>query len=230
MYWPLLWLLLWTGVSAAQCSRELTMLERDVPRDTRWVDAIFHEAGCQLKRQPNAERIIDRMWAIKTGRVDALSAITPLPERAAYGFFSRPYDKERIVLLAHEAFAQRIQLNALSDVAQLGVTVIGPQYGFFGPQWATVREQLRKKDHLINYPNWRHGVSVLQRNPTFLLLIPEDSGDEAIAHSSRPLRKLPLIAYQTDVVLMFSRKTVNEADVAVINAAIQRLQQRGFSP
>jgi polar amino acid transport system substrate-binding protein len=230
MMWRVLCLLLWTGASFAQCSRELTMLERDVPSDTRWVDAIFHEAGCALKRLPNTERIIDRMWAIKTGRVDVLSAITPLPERAEYGWFSRPYDRERIVLLAHEAFAQRIRLNTLDDVALLKITVIGPQYGYYGPQWAAVREQLRQKNHLINYPNWRHGASVLLRNPNFLLLIPEDGGDEVIARSPHPLRKLSLIVYQTDVVLMFSRKTVSEADISVINSAIQRLQQRGFSP
>ena len=134
------WLLLWwfCGALAAACTRELSVMDRDVKLDQIWVDAIFSEAGCTIRHLPNAERIIDRHWALKTGQVDFLSAGTPLAERLAYSHFSAPYTQERIVLVAHKSLAQRLNLAAPEALLALGITVIGPHFGFFGDAWQTV--------------------------------------------------------------------------------------------
>lgn len=226
----LLFIIAFNTLVAADCSRELTLLGREVQRDQQWVEAIFKEANCSARQLPSAKRIIDRLWSIKTGQVDLLSAATPLAERLEFARFSIPYDREQVVLIGLSDFVAATPINGLDDVLTKNITLIGPISGYFGPDWERLKSAFKSRKQLLDYSNWLPGASLLIRHPRSLMLITADAAEEAIARSPKKLAVHPVVLYQTDVVLMFSRKTVAEADIATLNEAIKRLQARRFVP
>lgn len=215
---------------AADCGRSYTTMTREVEHDSAWVEQVFAEAGCQLLVQPQAERILDRLWAVKTGEIDFISAATPLPERAEYAWFSLPYRQERVVVLAHAELAAHVQIDSMASLVRSGRPIIGPHFGYYGPDWERTKEQLLALDRFRAYKSWSSASGMLIRKPDHLLVIVDDAARDILAKSRVPMQQLPATLYQTDVVFLFSRKTVSAADVAHVDQAIQRLLQRGVQP
>jgi len=205
-------------------------MEREVSQDRIWVARVFAEAGCRLLVLPSAERILDRLWALKTGQIDFLSAGTPLPERSDYAWFSVPYGQEKIVLVVHQALAPTLKINSLSDLVDSQRTVIAPHFGYYGPDWDASKISLEQRGRLEIYKNWGKARGLLWRKPEHILLIVEDAALDVVAHPKPALVILPKALYQSDVVFMFSRATVTAVEVHLINAAITRLLARGIRP
>lgn len=218
------------GEPTARCSREFRTMEREVDADRDWVLQVFAEAGCRLVVQPHAERMLDRLWSLKVGDIDFISAATPLPERSEYAWFSRPYAQERVVMVVHAALAPAIKVNAMTDLIDVPHAVIGPHFGYYGPDWPATKRALQQRHRFDAYQTWANARGKLLRRPNDILVIVDDAARDVIAESPLPLVILPSVLHQGDIVFLFSRKTVAADDVARIDAAIQRLLARGVRP
>lgn len=227
----LVYLLLFSAISAhANCTREFKTMEREVNADRVWVARVFAEAGCPLLVLPRAERMLDRFWSLKTGQIDFVSAATPLPERLEFAWFSVPYGKERIVMVTHQALAAQIHVKSMPDLLSLQRPVIGPHFGYYGEAWPETKKQLQAAGKFTAYNNWAKARGMLLRQPDSILVIVEDAARDVVAHERPPLVILPESLSESELVFMFGKKTVTEAEVAVINAAIERLLARGIKP
>ena len=226
----ILLLCLFSWPALADCVREFKTLERGVNRDRIWVDRVFAEAGCRLNVLPAADRILDRWWSLKTGQTDLLSAATPLPERSEFAWFSVPYTQEKVVLVVHRAEALTLKIDNMADLMASQRTVIGPHFGYYGPEWEAAKPQLQQLGRFLSYKKWKDAREMLWQKPEQVLLTVEDSALEIVARPKPALVILPTVLYQADLVLMFSRKTVTVEEVELINAAIARLLVRGVSP
>lgn len=213
----------------AQCTRTFTTFEREIAQDKIWVEQVFKEAQCPLKWYPRATRILDRIWAVKAGKVDFISASTPLPERRSFALFSRPYAREKIVVVTDRELAARLSIRKMQDLAELSVGVIGPHFGYYGPDWERTKAALLQQQRFIPYKTVRHADGLIQRHQEHVLIETDDAAAPLIARTPR-LVILPTVLFETDIVLMFSRKTVTEAEIEPINAAITRLLARGADP
>jgi polar amino acid transport system substrate-binding protein len=214
---------------AAECRREFKTMEREVNEDRSWVAKVFAEAGCPLVVLPRAERIMDRLWFLKTGQIDFISAATPLPEREAFAWFSVPYAQEKIVMVVHQTLAEQITISHMTELTRLQRTIIGPHFGYYGPDWPETKKQLQAVNRFEAYNTWAKARGMLVRRPEHVLLIVEDAARDVVRHSKPALVVLPTPLYQAEIVFLFSRKTVSAADVALINAAISRLLARGVT-
>ncbi|HEX4911497.1 MAG TPA: transporter substrate-binding domain-containing protein [Permianibacter sp.] len=218
--------LLWAVGAQAVCTREFKTMSREVPQDTAWVQQVFAEAGCRLIVLPQAERILDRIWSMKIGEIDFISAATPLPERLEFARFSIPYTRERVVVVAHQAVAAESRLQRMVDLISSQRPVIGPHFGYYGPDWPAIKAQLQQADRFRAYKSWPSARGMLLRKPESLLLVVEDAANDIVRNAPLPLTILPTPLFESDVVFMFSRKTVSADDVELINAAIRRIQAR----
>ncbi|NQD35779.1 transporter substrate-binding domain-containing protein [Permianibacter sp. IMCC34836] len=213
----------------ADCSREFKTMEREVNQDRIWVARVFAEAGCPLQVLPRAERMLDRFWSLKTGQIDFVSAATPLPERSEFAWFSLPYGREKIVMVTHKELAGQIRAKSMADLLSEQRTIIGPHFGYYGENWPEIKKQLQAVDRFEAYNNWAKARGMLLRNPDGILMIVEDAARDVVAHERPPLVILPVTLSESELVFMFSRKTVTEPEVALINAAITRLLARGIT-
>ena len=227
--WWLLGLMCLIAPVEAACQREFKTMTREVERDSAWVQQVFAEAGCRLVILPQAERILDRIWSMKIGEIDFISAATPLPDRLEFAYFSIPYAQERVVVVAHQAVAEVTHIERMADLISSKRPVIGPHFGYYGPDWDGVKAQLQQAERFRAYKSWPSARGMLLRKPESLLLVVDDAATGIVNGSPLPLMILPATLFQADIVFMFSRKTVSADDVELINAAIQRLLARGVT-
>lgn len=224
----LCWLLVlcWAVGAQAVCTREFKTMSREVPQDTAWVQQVFAEAGCPLLVLPQAERILDRIWSMKIGEIDFISAATPVPDRLEFARFSIPYTRERVMVVAHGSVAEATRLVKMADLVTSNRTVIGPHFGYYGPDWPDIKQQLQQLDRFRAYKSWPSARGMLLRKPDALLVVVEDAAKDIVKQAPLPLIILPTPLFESDVVFMFSRKTVSADDVELINAAIRRILAR----
>ena len=218
--------LLWAVGAQAVCTREFKTMSREVPQDTAWVQQVFAEAGCPLTVLPQAERILDRIWSMKIGEIDFISAATPLPDRLEFARFSIPYTRERVMVVAHRAVAEASTLERMEDLVRSNRPVIGPHFGYYGPDWPAIKTQLQQADRFRAYKSWPSARGMLLRKPESLLVVVEDAANDIVKDSPLPLMILPQPMFEADIVFMFSRKTVSAEEVELINAAIRRILVR----
>lgn len=218
--------LFWSLSAQAVCTREFKTMSREVPQDTAWVQQVFAEAGCRLVVLPQAERILDRIWSMKIGEIDFISAATPLPDRLEFARFSIPYTHERVMVVAHRAVAETSTLARMADLVRSNRQVIGPHFGYYGPDWPEVKAQLQREDRFRAYKSWPSARGMLLRKPESLLLVVEDAANDIVKNSPLPLMILPQPMFEAEIVFMFSRKTVSAEEVELINAAIRRILAR----
>ena len=224
--WWLLGLMWLIAPVDAACQREFKTMTREVERDSAWVQQVFAEAGCRLVMLPQAERILDRIWSMKIGEIDFISAATPLPDRLEFARFSIPYAQERVVVVAHQAVAEATRIERMADLIDSQRPVIGPHFGYYGPDWDGVKQQLQQAERFRAYKSWPSARGMLLRKPESLLIVVDDAAADIVADSPLPLVILPASLFESDIVFMFSRKTVSADDVELINAAIRRILAR----
>jgi len=222
--------LFFSATVQAQCPRDYRSIDRGVVSEKVWLEQVFNEAGCRIVYVERPKHYTDWLWELKQGRIEVLSAITPLPERLEYGQFSIAYAQESVVVVASSSIAKTVHVKKIIDLLTLNLTVLGPSSGYYGQEWEPVKNELQRKGSLKTYGNWSEAGGLLQEKGNHVAILVDDAARHIVSRSRQKLEILPTALYQSDVVLMFSRKTVTAAEVEQFNAAIKRLLQRGVKP
>lgn len=234
--------LLWALAQGAQaaCSKPLTMVAEEWPPysytdtdgqqmglDIALARAIVGEAGCALVILP-AVPPVRRTLLFEQGQVDLLLAASDRPARHRVARFTIAYRQETVGLfaLASHAAAYRA-VDSFAAVDALGLSVLAPRVGWYGPAFARHVPTLRGAGRLYDYGTIDQGMRMLSAERAQLIIGDVAALNDAASQAHLTLHQLPVAVYSTPVHLMLSRASTTAADVAALDAAIARLEQSG---
>ena len=195
--------------------------------DLELLRAIFKEARCSLVTLPELPTA-RRQLLFQQGGLDLMLAASATPERLSYARFSIAYRDETVGLFSKDgnAASQRA-IGSFAQLARGTSTLLAPKVGWYGAQYAAARPALEKEGRLNAFGSFQQGVRMLAAGRADLLM-----GDVlAVRHEARQqgvaLSTLPFLALRAPVHLMLNAHSTSAADLARLNAAIARLEQRG---
>ena len=195
--------------------------------DLELLQAIFKEAQCTLVTLPELPTA-RRQLLFQKGGLDLMLAASETPERLSYARFSIAYRDEAVGLFSKPGnAASQPPVGSFAQLARGKSTLLAPKVGWYGAQYAAARAQLEKESRLNTFGGFQQGVRMLDAGRADLLM-----GDVlAVRHEARQqgvaLRTLPFLALRAPVHLMLNARSTSSADLARLNAAITRLEQRG---
>ena len=195
--------------------------------DLELLRAIFKEARCTLLSVPELPTA-RRQLLFQKGELDLLPAASDTSERHAYARFSMRYRDETVGIFGKAGTpAMQRPVGSFGQLARSTATLLAPKVGWYGADYAAVRPALEKAGRMNAFGSFQQGVRMLDAGRADLLL-----GDVlAVRHEARqqgvPLTALPFLALRAPVHLMLNARTTSAADLARLNAAITRLEQRG---
>ena len=195
--------------------------------DLELLRAIFKEAHCTLVTLPELPTA-RRQLLFQKGELDLMLAASDTSERHAYARFSVSYRDETVGIFgkAGTHAAQR-HASSFAQLARGKSTLLAPKVGWYGAQYAAARPALEKAGRLSTFGSFQQGIRMLDADRADLLL-----GDVlAVRHEARlqgvALNTLPFLVLRAPVHLMLNARTTSADDLARLNAAITRLEQRG---
>ncbi len=229
-----------TAMTHAACSRTIRVGWNDFPPfmqsgsdgepiglDADLMRTIFKQAGCTLKFVPDVPNKRQTLY-LQVGALDMQFNASEVRERHAYAWYSLPYRREIIALFARKGEAQRFPIRNLNELVAHDWQVLVPYDGWYGQTLEDARPQLRRLNLAYTYISTREGVEMLYHKRAELLVGDYYSSLYAAKQAGLPeLETLPVPVNDNAVHLIFSKRTVTEADVAVIDAAIQKLDGEG---
>ncbi|WP_219117348.1 ABC transporter substrate-binding protein [Janthinobacterium sp. UMAB-56] len=195
--------------------------------DLELLRAIFKEARCTLVTFPELPTA-RRQLLFQKGGLDLMLAASETPERQSYARFSISYRDEAVGVFSKSGHADgQRQIASFAQLARGKSTLLAPKVGWYGAQYAAARPALEKAGRLNTFGSFRQGLLMLDAGRADLLL-----GDVlAVRHEARKqgvaLSTLPFLALRAPVHLMLNARTTSTDDLARLNAAITRLEQRG---
>lgn len=195
--------------------------------DLELLRAIFKEARCTLLTVPELPTA-RRQLLFQKGGLDLMLAASETPERQSYARFSLSYRDEAVGVFgkAGTPAAQR-HVGSFGQLARGKSTLLAPKVGWYGADYAAARPAMEKDGRLNTFGSFQQGLRMLDAGRADLLL-----GDVlAVRHEARlqgvALTALPFLALRAPVHLMLNAHSTSTADLARLNAAITRLDQRG---
>ena len=229
------------GTAAADnCSAPITMATGQVEpygyydaqrhyvgMDPEMIRAIVAEAGCvlvELPLMPDSRNLL--MFA--QGKIGLMAGASRTPAREQRAWFSVPYREETVGLFAlADGPGLPLALRSFAEFMAQPLTLLAPRAGWYGAEYERQRPQLKAARRLSQFDNLAQGVRMLSVGRAQVLLGDAAGVEHAAVHLGVKLRALPFWLVQAPVHLMLNRASMNAADVARIDAAIVRLQQRG---
>jgi polar amino acid transport system substrate-binding protein len=223
---------------AAACAMEYA--EEDWPpyvyRDTdgRWrgldvelLNAIFKEADCRLTRRgyiPAARREL----LLERGKLGLIAAASDIARRHVYARFSVAYRDETVGLFcAPENYERYARVRNFKDIEQARVPLLVPRAGWYGPDYEREMTTLKSHQRVSSYNSAEQALMMFQAGRAELIMGDSAGLIFAAAKAKLALKALPYVVSSNPVHLMLSRASTSEADLARIDAAIIRLEERG---
>ena len=195
--------------------------------DLELLRAIFKEAHCTLLTAPELPTA-RRQLLFQKGGLDLMPAASETPERHSYARFSISYRDEAVGVFSKSGSPRdHQQIASFTQLARGKSTLLAPKVGWYGAQYAAARPALEKAGRLNTFGSFRQGILMLDAGRADLLL-----GDVlAVRHEARlqgvALNTLPFLVLRAPVHLMLNARTTSADDLARLNTAITRLEQRG---
>ena len=227
------------SVPSAQACRMTMALEqwppylyRDTPDSYTGLDlellrAIFQEAHCTLVTLPELPTA-RRQLLFEKGELDMLPAASDTSERQSYARFTIAYRDEAVGVFGKAGSAASARpATSFAQLARGTSSLLAPKVGWYGAAYAAARPTLEKEGRLNTFGSFQQGVRMLDAGRADLLM-----GDVlAVRYAARKqgvaLNALPFLALRAPVHLMLNAHSTSTADLARLNAAITRLEQRG---
>ncbi len=195
--------------------------------DADLMRAIFKRAGCTLEFVPDMPNKRQAFY-MQSGQIDMQFDASEVKERHAYAWYSLPYRREIIGLFARKGESRRFPIKRLSELAVHDWQLLVPYHGWYGQALEDVLPKLRQQKLAYPYVSTSQGVEMLYHRRADLLAGDYYSLRYAAKLAGLPdLETLPVTVNDNAVHLIFSKRTVTQADVAVIDAAIQKLEAEG---
>jgi polar amino acid transport system substrate-binding protein len=195
--------------------------------DLELTRAILKEAGCTLTLEtelPPARRQV----VFEQGGLDLLLAASDTPERRRYARFSTAYRHEAVGLFTRpDRLARYQRLDSLDAVLRLQAPLLAPKVGWYGSGYADAISKLEGNGRLSTFTTFEQGVRMLKAGRADLILGDRNALRYAARQQGVELAPLPFTVLRAPVHLMLNKANTTAAELARINAAIERLEQRG---
>ncbi|GGW55405.1 substrate-binding periplasmic protein [Alishewanella tabrizica] len=187
------------------------------------LQALATELGCELTLQQDTWSVL--LSKLQQGEIDLLPGASRSQERENYSWFSDPYRQEQFVLYTRgdatldftdlaSLLAAGHKVGLVNDYyygADIDALYDSNPQGFVNAQIAELN-LARLLDEEIS--------AVLEDNYVATAILRRKGLD-------RTIKALPITLAPSDVHLMLSKASVNEAKLAEVNSAIERLKQNG---
>ena len=195
--------------------------------DADMVRAIFKEAGCvlvELVPMPATRN----MLLFNKGQIDLLSGASLTPERQKRAWFSLPYRDETVGMFAlADGVGQYREIRSFDDFLRQPLGLLAPRVGYYGAAYEEHMAALREGKRLSQFVDFAQGMRMLAAGRAPFILGDAAGVEHAAARQGVKVQPLPFWLVESQVHLMLSRATVQQADVERLDAAIVRLQRRG---
>lgn len=200
---------------------------RNEGMDIELAQAIFDQAGCSfeiLDEVPTLRRNV----LFQDGKIDLLMAASDTPARHAMARLSRPYRHETVRLFVSGApSAQLAAINSVDSLRKLGITMLVPNAGWYGADYARLQERLKDKGQLRTFGNFAQGVRMLAIGRAQVMMGDAAAVRYAAAQAGLTLTMLPLVVYSDSVHMMLSKQSTTQAQLQRIDNAIAVLEANG---
>ncbi len=194
--------------------------------DVELARAIITEAGCELVLLDEVPAL-RRDLQFREGKLDLLMAASDLPERHQYARLTAPYRMETVRFYTTEGKQDKYRTIDFDTILRDKLTVLAPNSGWYGPAYAQYKDSLRAAGLLMTFNSFPQGVKMLQAGRAELILGDATALRYEGKQAKAALAALPPLLLSAPVRLMLSRASTTQADLARIDAAIARLEQRG---
>ncbi|MEX0297931.1 MAG: substrate-binding periplasmic protein [Kordiimonas sp.] len=193
--------------------------------DNELLEGIMATAGCNFTHVTLPFRRI--LEGVKHGVFDGTVSVSKSPERSEFGWFSIPYRPEIIGIFMRADEIDRVKLNTMADLLTTTGKInigLGTWHGSIFESF--IRTNLNFQKRLIYIDDAPMMHRSLYRGRVNMVI-----GD--IHYSSHILRTLGLLGKikphpfhisEEDVYLIFSKKTVSQKQLAIINNAITQFR------
>jgi polar amino acid transport system substrate-binding protein len=229
-----------TLAARAQCDRTLTVAVSDyapyiyVDKRGEWtgldvqaMQAIFKEAKCSYRIAPLVapKRMIDM---VNRGKTDVMLGATENEERKRFNAFGPAYRNETVALvgLASKVAAWRDVKN-LQELRARHVRLLIPNAGWYGVEYEHAKPLLRQAGLAYEFTYFGQGIRMLAAGRGDLMVSDGAAMLTAARAQGVAVEQLPYVILTTPVRLMFSKASVSEHDVQLLNEATLRLEKQG---
>ncbi|CAN7252939.1 MULTISPECIES: substrate-binding periplasmic protein [Duganella] len=195
--------------------------------DWELAQAIVKEAGCTLQLLPELPTA-RRQRQFEQGGIDLLLAASDTAERRKYARFSIAYRYETVsVFVPTGKLAGYRGIGSLDALARNKLSLLAPKMGWYGKAYARVQPELAQSGLLSTFLSFQQGVRMLEAGRADLIL-----GDTAaLRHEAREqglaISALPFTVLRAPVHLMLNKDSTTQAQLELLNGAIQRLERQG---
>jgi len=204
----------------------------DSKGNLRGVDINFFNAVMQ---QADISYSIDEIeWKqqlsmLRTGQIDVAMGVSKTPDREGYGYFSIPYRYERVNLFVKTGDVRKYKLANLASIAKTNLKIGTEEGYYYGDEFDRLSDDLAFSGRF-------HEVVDIEENVRLLLdgkldgLLADPNTMRAVLNKYNLVGKIeahPLSIYTTDIHFMFSKKSVPEKTVKLVNDAIEQLKKSG---
>jgi polar amino acid transport system substrate-binding protein len=195
--------------------------------DVELAQAILQQAGCKVtfKKRPWARALTE----IEAGTIDFVTGASRNPERELYANFSEPYRDETMVLLVRKGEAGKFPLQTLNDLllTEFRLGVVRDFYYGEEHKQLMLNETYRKKVSVV--PSDAQNLKKLLTGRVDGILIDRYTGPFLARQEggNTQIEQHPVKVSSSDIFLMFSKKSVDPAQIQKINAALATLRSNG---
>jgi len=192
---------------------------------------IINEA---IKRTSCKVNYIEGDWAdllrqLKKGTLDAVASATLTEKRRKYAYFSEPYRAETFALYVKNKDLNRYSGMSLKSMLDSGLRVGAVVDYFYGTTLNDLQDN-EKYAHLFNYNDFSENNFVLLFDSKIDAVLEDPFvGADFVRRKGWGdlLVRLPLVIHSGDVHLMFSKKSVSESTVELLNNALAKIKADG---
>ncbi|MGI0116499.1 substrate-binding periplasmic protein [Zooshikella sp. RANM57] len=192
------------------------------------LQAVFAWTQCELSfaERPWQRLLID----IQTGSVDILLGASKTAERMEFSYFSRPYRKEKMALYIRAADQKDYIFKSLGDIVYLPFTLGVTRGYYYGEEYEQLLKSRSFREQLVTVARDKQLYPLLLQGRIngFLAETYFVAYNFLNKDNSKQVIRYPLPLYESDIHVMFSRKTISADLVTLFNRHLQELSIKGY--
>jgi polar amino acid transport system substrate-binding protein len=192
--------------------------------DIELIKAVAKDVGCEVtfRQLPWARMVLE----LENGVIDATSSTSRTPERELFAYFSEPYREAEMAVFVRRGEAGNYVLEDLSSIPGTGFRLGVISAYYYGPEFAELMKDPRFAAQVDGAADYETNIRKLLHGRIDGLLV-DDAGvalgeAKSLGVEDR-IERHPVRIAGDNLHFMFSRKSVDPATFAAINASLAKM-------
>ncbi len=171
----------------------------------------------------------DLLDRLKKGTLDAVASATLTEKRRSYAYFSEPYRAETFAIYVKNKDRERYSGMSIKSMLEAGMRLGAVMDYFYGATLNDLQDSEKYARQFIYNDFSESNFALLFDNKVDGVLEDPYVGADLIRRRgwNEKLSKLPLVIHSGDVHLMFSKKSVSDKTVELMNNALAKIKANG---